>query len=263
MNRGALALAVWLGVAGLGGSRVWGVQDQLPVGDDGWPCTAGRPVDPSYLAVSEGTGGQLFMLQPGEADHAGVLMTATQTHRVTIERAVGQLRGTREFSIPVDATIDGLFLAASLQCHQAITIVRPDGVAVNAANAADDFLLKTGRLTRIETPLPGTWRVTIAGRGLFTFSVLATTPVTFSAAIDASRRAAGRLTLDLTVSKPLQSARVHLMSAAGEVLAEHALPDGDGLEIERPSGPFRVALEGLDREGGRVRRVHPVLFDVR
>ena len=270
MNRGALALAVWLGAAGLGGSRAWGVQDQLPGGDDGWPCTAGRPVDPSYLAVSEGTGGQLFMLQPGEADQAGLLMAATQTHPVTVERAVGQLRGAREFSIPVDATIEGLFIAASLQCHQAITIVRPDGVEVNAANAADDVVLKTGRLTRIETPLPGTWRVAVAGRGLFMFSVLATTPVRFGAAIAASdgasrspRAAGARLQLDLTLSQPLESARVQLMTGAGEVLAEHELQEGGGLEIARPSSPFRVALEALDREGTRVRRVHPVLFDPR
>jgi hypothetical protein len=267
MSSGALVLAVWLGAAGFGGGHAWGVQDQLPSGDDGWPCTAGRPVDPSYLAVSEGTGGQLFMLQPGEADHAGLLMTASRTHPVTIERGVGQLRGTREFSVPVDGTVDGLFVAASLQCHQAITIVRPDGVAVNAANAADDVVLKTGRLTRVETPLPGMWRVTMAGRGLFTFSVRASTPVAVSASIDASDGASQpgqgapvHMTLDVELSQPVDGARVRLITAAGEVLAEHKLPEDGALEVARPSRPFRVAVEGVDREGAPVRRVHPVLF---
>lgn len=268
MSRGALTVAVWLGAAGLGGSSAWSGQDQVPGGDDGWPCTAGRPVDPSYLAVSEGTGGQLFMLQPGEADHAGLLMTASRTHPVTIDRAVGQLRGTREFSVPVDASVDGLFVAASLQCHQSITIVRPDGVAVNAANAADDVMLRTGRLTRIETPLPGTWRVTMAGRGLFTFSVRASTPVTISASIDASDGASqpgqgaapGPMTLDAELSQAVEGARVRLITAAGEVLTEHELPEDGVLKIARPSRPFRVAVEGVDREGAPIRRVHPVLF---
>src|SRR5215510_9146942 len=81
----------------------------------GWPCVAGRAVDPAYLEVSESTGGQLFLFQPGELEHAAMVMSAPQTHPATMVRAVGHLSGTREIEFPVDSTARSILVMASLQ----------------------------------------------------------------------------------------------------------------------------------------------------
>src|SRR5215468_1865719 len=81
----------------------------------GWPCVAGRAVDPSYIQISESTGGQLFLLQKNEVQHSSIIMMAPQTHPTTLYRAVGQLAGVREFEVPIDSTVKTLLLMASLQ----------------------------------------------------------------------------------------------------------------------------------------------------
>jgi hypothetical protein len=42
----------------------------------GWPCVPGRAMDRAYLDISESTGGQLVLLQKGEAQHSGIVMSA-------------------------------------------------------------------------------------------------------------------------------------------------------------------------------------------
>lgn len=270
-SRALLALVVVLHAVVPGAPAHATAQDQAPE-TPGWPCTAGRPVDPSYLAVAEATGGQLFMLQPGEAEYAGHLVIATQTHPATIDRAVGQLRGQHVFMVPSDGSVESLFIAVSLQCRQIITVERPDGVLADVTNAAEDVDLKTGRLTRVEVPLPGTWRVTVSGQGLFAFSALAKTPLTLAASVAEPAAAStptgdperGRLTLDLALSAPVDQGRVILLTASGDPLASHPLPaERDGrrrLVVMRPPAPFRVAVEGVDSEGAVVRRVHAALL---
>src|SRR2546423_4142913 len=101
-----------------------------------WPCVPGRAVDPSYLEVSESTGGQPFLLQKAEVEHASVVMTASHTHPATVIRAVGHLSGSREFEFPVDSKTTSILLMASLQCRSAIAMTRPNGSELTAANSA-------------------------------------------------------------------------------------------------------------------------------
>src|SRR3954463_11349626 len=88
----------------------------------GWPCVAGRAVDPAYLEVSESTGGQLFLFQKGEVAQTSVVMGAAHSHPATVLRSVGNLSGTRDFEFPVDPSIASIFLLVSLQCRNAIRV---------------------------------------------------------------------------------------------------------------------------------------------
>ena len=143
----------------------------------GWPCVAGRAVDPTYVDLSESTGGQLFLFQKGEVEHAAPVMGASYSHPSTVVRAVGQLSGSREFELPVDSTMESVLVLASLQCRNAIGVFRPNGIEMTAANSTQFVDLQTGRILRIDNPEPGRWRVRLSGSGLFVLSVQAKTQI--------------------------------------------------------------------------------------
>src|ERR1051326_3646439 len=124
-----------------------------------WPCVPGRAVDPSYLEVSEGTGGQIFMFQKSEAAQAGEVMVAESQHKATILRAVGNVSGFREFEFPVDSTVSSLLVIAFLQCRSAVVLTRPGGSEVLAPAAAMNLDLQTGRAVRLDRPDAGSWRI--------------------------------------------------------------------------------------------------------
>src|SRR4051794_6642671 len=92
-------------------AALW-AQDGQSGSRPGWPCVPGRAVDPSYLEVSESSGGQLFLFQKGEIGQAGPVMSAPFTHPATILRAVGQLSGSREFEFPVDSRTESILVMA-------------------------------------------------------------------------------------------------------------------------------------------------------
>src|ERR1700690_1977978 len=88
-------------------------QDGQEASRPGWPCVAGRAVDPGYLDASDSTGGQLFLFQKNEGAQASLVVNASHTHAATILRAVGNLSGTRDFEFPVDSGIESLLLLVS------------------------------------------------------------------------------------------------------------------------------------------------------
>src|ERR1051326_3630317 len=77
-----------------------------------WPCVPGRAVDPSYLEISESTGGQLFLFQKNEIGQSAVVMNASHTHPATVLRGVGQLNGSRDFEFPVDSGTQSILILA-------------------------------------------------------------------------------------------------------------------------------------------------------
>src|SRR5688572_13747116 len=130
-----------------------------------WPCLGGRAVDPSYVAVAEGSGGHLYMLDPSEIAQSGTLMAWHQKHTETVFRAMGELsqQQGREFAVPVDSMVESLVLTVSLQCKRSISIVDPSG----AVAMGEQFEFRAGRALRVHNPAPGVWKLRLAGSGLF------------------------------------------------------------------------------------------------
>src|SRR6266478_4960775 len=109
-------------------------QPQAPHSQPGWPCVAGRAVDPTYIELAERTGGQVFLFDRSEAGRSLVLMREDLKHKQVIFRATGMLpTGYRDFTFPVDTTVESLLLTISLQCSQAISIYRPSNAELRAS----------------------------------------------------------------------------------------------------------------------------------
>ena len=226
----------------------------------GWPCVAGRAVDPSYLEVSEATGGQLFLFQPGELEHASIVMGAPHTHPATILRAVGQLSGTRDFEFPVDSTARSVLVMASLQCRNAIAVMRPSGSELTAANSARSIDLKAGRILQVDAPESGTWKLRLTGTGLFVVSVTAATPISLG---NVSAPASG--TLEVRLSGEISNPQFHLAGPEGNLIAKLTPlePASEGVyrfSIATPAPRYRLMVTGIDTLAAPFQRTWPNLL---
>jgi hypothetical protein len=254
-------------------------EDGQRVPRPGWPCVAGRAVDPGYLEASEGTGGQLFLFQRSEVAQASLVMSASYTHPATVMRAVGNLSGTREFEFPVDSSVESLLVLASLQCRNSIRVSRPNGSELTAANSAQSVDLQAGRILRVDSPEPGKWSVRLTGTGLYVLSVLARTNitlagVTFSAAGDESLERPSRLPSPLpgvrqTLAAPLSGEAAHVrfqvVGPAGDPVSDLDTPEPAAtgeyrIQFTPPAERFRIRVTGTDPTGWPFQRTHPVLF---
>jgi len=250
-------------------------QDGQQAGRPGWPCVAGRAVDPAYLETSEGTGGQLFLFQKNEVAHASLFMSASYTHPATVLRAVGNLSGTRDFEFPVDSSMESFLLMASLQCRNAIRVLRPNGSELTAANSAESVDLQAGRILRVDFPEPGKWKVQLTGTGLFVLSVAAKTnlrltDVSFYAMSDDRPRLVHPLfgmpqNLEAHLTGEVSDVQLQVIGPAGDLIAggeaiEASAKGAYRRDITPASERFRIVVTGTDANGWPFQRTDPVLF---
>lgn len=246
-----------------------------------WPCVAGRAVDPGYLETSESTGGQIFLLQKNEAGRAGLFLSASYTHPATIERAIGTLSGQREFTFPVDSTVESLLVMVSLQCRTAIGVFRPSGMEMTAANSAESEDLQAGKIVKIDDPEPGAWTVRVEGTGLFVVSVQAKSklriqqvnfayPAGSEAARPGETRRQPRLGVTdvahIRVSGNWSQPHARILDPGGQPVstASAEAPRAEDGLVEVPIlstvERIRIQLLGQDASGWPVQRTYPVLF---
>ena len=232
----------------------------------GWPCSGGRAVDPSYSLVAERSGGHLYMLDPSEIEQTCSLIGWHHNHTETVFRSMGELRErSREFTFPVDSMIESLVITVSLQCKESIAILDPSGI--EAGGERVDF--RAGRAIRIVRPVPGLWKIRLAGRGLFAVTVEGISELGLDSVrfVEPGGRpgheglfrmekppalgSAAMLQLDL--SKGPEKIRLLLVGSDGrtlETLESEPLPDGSHLARLTVRHPvFRVAVEGVDERG--------------
>ena len=209
----------------------------------GWPCVPGRAMDPAYLDISESTGGQLVLLQKGEAQHSGIVMSASQTHPATILRLVGNLNGTRDIEFPVDSTVESLLLLVSLQCRERVVAFRPSGAELTQRNASMLLELAAATMLRVDQPEPGQWKVRLSGSGLYVLAVLAKAAI----ALTSVRQPDGAGPVDF-----------HLRGEVSGTAAQ--LVDATGAPVPAQAPRYRVLVTGQDAAGWTFQRMWPNLF---
>ncbi len=259
-------------------------QDAQQASRPGWPCVAGRAVDPHYLELSESTGGQIFMFQKGDLARAGPAVSASFTHPATILRAVGNLNGERDFDFPVDSSVESLLVVASVQCRNRILVSRPSGEELTDRNSALSVDLSAGKILRVDGPEPGKWRIRLTGTGLFVLSAhaktgIALTKVGFSAE-GASAGGEASVTwrrdptpgaaqaLDLRLSGQVSRLGVQLVDATGGRISalEPPEPIAEGVyrtKVASRAEHYRVLVTGVDGSAWPFQRMYPVLFRAR
>jgi hypothetical protein len=100
--------------------------------------------DPTYSKIGEATGGHLFLFDKSEVAGASALATGDMQHKETIVRQSGKLESYVDIPIPVDASVNSLFIIASLQCMQTILLYDPQGSRVSGEARADHWFGRGG-----------------------------------------------------------------------------------------------------------------------
>ena len=143
------------------------------------------PIDPSYLLVSEETGGQVFMLDryAGEVYKVFELVRPQLAGDIaTLLSARAMLAGdTREYSVPVDSSVTNVTFSVSLDSLDEATVVRPTGEAVTAGDPdATITPLARGAVIAIQSPAVGQWLFRVRGSGDAWVNVRANTSLQFT-----------------------------------------------------------------------------------
>ena len=261
-------------------------QEQVPASRPGWPCVAGRAIDPAYVRTAEATGGQVFLFDRTEAGRSMVLMQNSGKHEDTIFRSTGVLStGSREFTFPVDSTIESLMVTVTLQCLQSITVLRPTNTEVHAGEPdVNDNRFRSGQVLILTKPQAGAWRVRIAGIGLFFVVAQAKSSISIGSVEFVELR--GRLghegmfpvkgriclgeqrTLSVNLNAPVGETHFRLIDSAGKTLEPLEMSAGEGGEgtfegkLTLKHAAFRVAVEGRDATGYPYQRVLPRLIQI-
>ena len=251
----------------------------------GWPCV-GRP-DPSLVQVSEASGGQVFLLDPSEVASSAAVLLARDGLEETLRRVLGELEpGDRAFEVEIDDSVTRVLFSVSLQCLQAMEVVRPSGSAVSSAESGVHWTqFQAGRLIAVDDPEPGRWQVRVAGKGLVSVVVNARSPLSLEgvrAVREGGRPGHEGLMRDDTPLVPGTTRLFEIRLSAGIVapsfemrggaderlgaVSVKLVDSGDDQvflsELRVPRIPFRLVVTGHDEAGKTVQRVQGTLFQL-
>src|SRR5436853_3994874 len=82
-----------------------------------YPCVPRFRADPSYIHVSEASGGQMLLLDKKEIANPAITRAQLGFNDQTFLRASGTLAaGSREFSAPVDSSVKSLQFTVFAEC---------------------------------------------------------------------------------------------------------------------------------------------------
>jgi hypothetical protein len=252
----------------------------------GWPCV-GRP-DPSLVQVSEASGGQVFLLDPSEVASSATVLLARNGLDETLRRVLGELEpGNRTFEVEIDGSVSRALFSVSLQCLQALEIVRPSGTPVSSAEPDVSWIqFQAGRLVAIDSPEPGRWQVRLAGKGLVSVVVNARSDLTLAGV--RLVRAGGRpgheglmrddtplvrgttRLLEISLTRGIVAPSFELRGGADErlgAISARTVDDGSAeqvflSEFQVPAVPFRLVVTSRDAAGRIVQRVQGSLFQL-
>lgn len=250
----------------------------------GWPCD--RKIDKTYIEITEGSGGQLHMLQPSELSGMSILLESRMKgNEEAIFRASGEMSEPKKVEIPVDRTIESMTLSAFVQCMGKISIYKPDGSEVlQGTGGMKDHRFISGRILVAAAPEPGIWKIEIEGKGYFSVTAEAKTDLAMDVAFvryggrpghegyfplegSPERGKTSMISIELegTVQKPeffllaRDGSQIHKLNLK-RVEGDDSMMDYLG-EVTLDVDKFRVIMLARDTEGNVISRFDPRLLN--
>ncbi len=242
------------------------------------------PIDPAYYTMTSETGGQLLLLNRtvAETEKLFDLINPSLTgdlQPITISK--GNITGTREMSVAIDSSVTNAVFSVGMDVKGQIQLFDPAGVEV-LTGVTD---ISSGKTFTVESPLPGLWKLRIAGNSAYSLSVSGNSKIEFNrfAFVELRGRsgheglfpirgeplASSIHTAMANVFGDLNSVIFELRSEDGELIKEINLVKGghedaanDDFvgEFTLPSDRFRVFLHATALDGSEVVRAFPPVF---
>ena len=237
------------------------------------------PLDPTYVKLANGTGGQPYPVSPEEiAKSPGPMTSSLFKERILWAFADRE----HSYVIPVDSTVTGMMLSGTFDgTGGAVTVTAPDGSLVLRGGAGvEDNVLNCGRVMVVDAPAPGNWQVRVAPTSRFWLRVHARSDLSLLGAefVEPDRSLepgrvvriqgqpiAGRAAmLRVSLESRIKNPTFHLVSLDAQPIRAVDLQSTDREEfigvIEPPRQAFRVMVIGRDEAGLTVQRIKAGLF---
>jgi hypothetical protein len=231
---------------------------QQPKYQPNWPCTGKeRTFDPTYLHAAEATGGQLFLFDRSELDGFTTIAIQGPKHPATVARSVGKLENFLDVRVPVDPSIESLYVSATVQCLQRVILWDPQIVeALPQQMGGEDHVYRAVRISVIPKPTPGVWTIRLLGAGAYSLVVQAKTTLSLNANLDGQ---------NITASTNASGPHFRLVTESGDPLQPLALESpapGRYLGVVPPlKQKFRLLMEGIDKQSNPYQRMDPRLLE--
>jgi hypothetical protein len=249
-------------------------QEQRPKFQPNWPCTGKEPsYDPTYAKAAEATGGQLFLFDRSEAGKTAAFLIGQSSHQQTVFRSVGTIdKGYLDFQVPIDPSIESLFISASVQCMERVILYDAQVKELEPETIhGQNQWYRAGRVATIPQPPPGIWIIRLMGAGPYSISVKAKTPLGMHNLKFADNLPKFGIDqqVDVWLKAPTPSLQFRLVDGKGDtlqpvVLSEATIGEGHWTGSIIPSfKQFRVAASGTDDRGFAFQRVDPRLFEAK
>ncbi|HTM49000.1 MAG TPA: hypothetical protein VL285_09980 [Bryobacteraceae bacterium] len=216
-----------------------------------FPCVPRFRADKSYIQTSEGSGGQILMLDTTEIASPAITRVYASGADQTILRAAGTLgAGFQEFTAPVDSGARLAQFKIFAECVKSIVVTAPSGEAVEGTR------LTMGRIVTVEKPETGVWRVKLAGTGYFS----AVAEVKGGVSLAPLQLEGGIFTAFLSGA---ETAEFRLLSRSGALLGTIPVERNETRytgALTAPAEAYHIAVEGTDKAGAAFRRLHAPLL---
>lgn len=144
--------------------------------------------DPVYFAISNSSGGQTFLLQPGKtAGFSQLANLLSRSNAADIMAVAGPLGTTVvDHYFPVDLQTSRITVSVTSTGVSSISVIRPDGSIVSANDPgvmqpSIPTAAGSAKIYSIDAPQSGNWRISIQGTGDYSALVNGDSALMFNA----------------------------------------------------------------------------------
>lgn len=197
--------------------------------------------DPTYEKIASATGGRVYAMDPNHPVDITDIMAAEHSSREQVlVFAHGELEGSRTLEGPV--TDSSRQLLVSVTGENTVHVLRPDGSEVDAQSAGVRYVaLVNGPIYLISNPDPGTWRVTLDGRGEFSAKLSTIAPAKKTG--DSTGDATAMAPVVTAVAEPVSLERFEFQELGGRP-GHEGLFEIQGFPLAGAQYPVEASVEG-------------------
>ncbi len=252
------------------------------------------PVDQAYIDIANKTGGQILLIDQNEVKNLDVLIApiikGSRQLILNIEDNFISPKD-KEYSLPVDSSIDILTISSVINSSMTVEIKKPDGTVVDGTEVGVRIeYLSSGAIFQIINPTPGIWSIHSKGSGEISLSIFGNSSIELTDVVFLKKAGRpsheGLFPIDglptedgsIVMFKGIMS-QAELMNSVinyefrdekGNLLS--TIPVVMSSTVQRtakqhyartnvlPNEPFRIYVSGTDIEENQILRAFPTVF---
>ena len=236
------------------------------------------PLDPSYEAGSQKTGGSLALVEHDQDSVSAALVSSNATNSTprVVHTEAAALTGSKLVTFPIETGAMLMTIVANGSLGT-VTVTQPSGAPLATGAGVTASQILNGWVYAVTNPQQGNWTVNFTGNGDYSLSAYVDAPIDFDVVEQNSVVHVGRAGHEYrpSLSQSAQSGRVwlktHIAGAQGPVVVDLLRLDGSVVstfpltkmttdyfegEVTLPTEAHRFRVRGFAADGTAFARIH-------